>query len=165
MPEDLIPPEAKAMIGSSMGSGTLVIDGRQARKWAAAVDDRNPIYWDEDAAKAAGYRTTPIPPMFLGQTGGDVTFLENLNLDGTPKSSGSGPEIPLPVQRKMAGGTETEYLEPIYPGDVLTTETRLTNLEQKEGRSGSFVLIHRETTYTNQDGVLVARSHGTAIQR
>lgn len=165
MPEDLIGDEARAMVGISLGTGKVEIDGRQARKWAAAVDDRNPVYWDEDAAKAAGFRTCPIPPMFLGQMGSPITFLEDLTVDGTPRSRGGGPDIPLKVQRKMAGGTEMEYLAPIYPGDVLTTETKLSNLEQKEGRSGSFVLITRDTTYTNQDGVVVARSRGTGIQR
>ena len=58
-----------------------------------------------------------------------------------------------------------EFLAPIYPGDTLTGETRLVGLAEKTGRTGPFVLVERETTYTNQDGIVVLKNRSTAIVR
>ena len=65
------------------------------------------------------------------------------------------------IHRSAAG--IHEFLEPIYPGDTLTSESRISNIEEKTGRSGRFVLMSRETTYTNQDGVVVARARSSTI--
>ncbi|HWO94200.1 MAG TPA: MaoC family dehydratase N-terminal domain-containing protein, partial [Dehalococcoidia bacterium] len=62
-------------------------------------------------------------------------------------------------------GEDTEFYEPVYPGDVISSVTRIAAIEEKTGRSGRFVLVTRETVYTNQDGVVVARSRNSSIVR
>ena len=61
--------------------------------------------------------------------------------------------------------TIAELLEPVFAGDTITSETRLKSLEEKSGGSGPFVLQMTETTYTNQDGAVVARAVGRSIAR
>ena len=165
MTESLIPPEALAMIGKETGRQTGVVYKKEFQRWAAAVNDLNPLYFDEEFAKAQGYRDVVMPPLFLSQVMGGVMRLENLRPDGIPGGRGRGTDIPLKPQRRVAGGEETEYYEPVYPGDVLNSVSKLAVLEEKEGRSGPFVLITRETTYTNQDGVVVALGRGSTIAR
>jgi acyl dehydratase len=65
----------------------------------------------------------------------------------------------------MAGGEETFYYQPVYPGDVLTSRRTLADITEKHGRSGAFVLVTWETTYHNQDRDLVARSTSSMIAR
>jgi N-terminal half of MaoC dehydratase len=48
---------------------------------------------------------------------------------------------------------------------AVSAETRLAALDQKEGSKGPFVYITRETTYTNQDGAVVARTRQIGIAR
>jgi len=163
MEESLITPEAEAMIGKEVGRQTAVVYPKEAQRFAAAVGDLNPLYFDDDAAKAQGYKGVIAPPMFLPQVLQGVTQLEALREDGVPIEGGS--DVPVKAERLMAGGEEYEFLDTLYPGDAITAETRIQNVEEKQGRSGRFVLITRETLYTNQDGTLVARGRFSLIAR
>ncbi len=162
--ESMITPEAKAMIGQETGRNSGVVYLKEAQRFAAAANDLNPLYFDEEVAKAQGYKGVIAPPMFLTQVMQGVTRLEGLRPDGIPGGGGGG--IPLRnAERRMAGGEDYEFLEPLYPGDTITSVSRIANIEEKTGRSGTFVLVSRESTYTNQDGVVVARSRGSMIAR
>jgi acyl dehydratase len=161
---DLIPPEALQMIGKDTGARTGVVYKKEFQRWAAAVNDLNPLYFDEDFAKRHGYRDVVMPPLFLSQVLQGVTFIDTLRPDGIPGARGEG-DIPLRAERRMAGGDETEFFQPIYPNDVLTARSRILNIEEKLGRSGAFVLVTRETEYRNQDGVVVALGRSSIIAR
>ena len=163
MEESLIPPEAKAMIGQSAGKKTGIVHSKEARRFAAAVGDLNPLYFDDEAAREQGYKGAIAPPMFLPQVLNGVSTLDSLREDGVPVEGGS--DIPLRAQHLMAGGENYEFLAPLYPGDTITAETHIQNIEEKSGRSGNFVLVTRETVYTNQDGVTVARGRFSVIAR
>jgi acyl dehydratase len=162
MSDTLVSPEARAMIGQVSEERSGTVYKKEFQRWAAAVGDLNPLYFDDDAAKAAGYREVVMPPMFLSHVLLGVTFLDSLRPDGIPK--GGGISLPLP-ERRMAGGEETTYYQPIYPGDVLTSTRTLADITEKHGRSGDFVLVTWETAYRNQDGDLVASSTSSMIAR
>ena len=161
--ESLITPEAQAMIGKEVGRKTGVVYPKEAQRFAAAVGDLNPLYFDDEAARARGYEGVIAPPMFLPHVLHGVSHLDSLREDGVPLQGGS--DIPLRAERLMAGGEDYEFLAPLYPGDTITAETRIQNIEEKSGRSGRFVLVTRETLYTNQDGVVVARGRFSVIAR
>lgn len=163
MEESLITPEAKAMIGKQVGLQTGIVYPKEAQRFAAAVGDLNPLYFDDETARAQGYRGVIAPPMFLPQILQGVTRLDAVREDGVPLEGGS--DIPLRAERLMAGGEEYEFLAPIYPGDSITAQTHIQNIEEKSGRSGRFVLITRETQYTNQDGTVVAKGRFSLIAR
>ena len=158
----MVTPEAQAMIGSEVGRQEGVVYLKEAQRFAAAVGDLNPRYFDADVAREQGFRDIPIPPLFLSQVMQGVTRLDTLRPDGIPSRGGG--DIPLRnANRRMAGGEDYEFLEPIYAGDVLTSRSKIESIEEKTGRSGRFVVITRETTYTNQDGVVVARARSSLI--
>ena len=160
--EPMVPPEATAMIGQETRRGTGVVYQKEAQRWAAAVGDLNPRYFDAEAAAAEGFSDTPIPPLFVSQVMQGVTIRDGLRHDGIPGGGGGG--IPLNnAPRRMAGGEEYEFIAPIYPGDTLTAVTHVANIEEKTGRSGRFVLMTSETTYTNQHGDVVVRSRMSTI--
>lgn len=161
--ESLITPEAQAMIGKEVGRQTGVVYPKEAQRFAAAVGDLNPLYFDDEAARARGYEGVIAPPMFLPHVLHGVSHLDSLREDGVPLQGGS--DIPLRAERLMAGGEDYEFLSPLYPGDTITAETRIQNIEEKSGRSGRFVLVTRETLYTNQDGVVVAKGRFSVIAR
>ena len=164
MPEPLVPESSYAMIGQVVGTSSGVVYAKEAQRFAAAVGDLNPIYFDDDAARAQGYKGITIPPMFLPQVTQGVTRIDNLTEDGLA-AGGNRRDVPLNVHRVMAGGEEIEFLQPVYPGDEITTETKVSAIEEKEGRSGRFVIITREARCTNQDGALVAVITTKSISR
>ena len=151
------------MIGKETGSRTGVVHLKEAQRFAASVGDLNPLYFDDDFARAQGYAGVIAPPMFLPHVLNGVSRLDSLRVDGVPLEGGS--DIPLRADRLMAGGEEYEFLSPLYPGDTIHAKTRIQNIEEKNGRSGKFVLITRETLYANQDGLAVARGHFSLIAR
>ncbi len=163
MEESLITPEAKAMIGKQVGLQTGIVYPKEAQRFAASVGDLNPLYFDDETARAQGYRGVIAPPMFLPQILQGVTQLDAVREDGVSLEGGS--DIPLRAERLMAGGEDYEFLAPIYPGDSITAQTHIQNIEEKSGRSGRFVLITRETQYTNQDGTVVAKGRFSLIAR
>lgn len=162
--ESLIPEAARAMIGQTIGTpvhGDVL--QKETQRYAHAVGDENPLYFDAEYARAAGYRDIIAPPLYVEIFQLDSVPLSELRKDGISKARQA--PIPLKVNRVMAGGEAVEFFEPIYPGDTLRGETRLVSVSEKTGRSGPFVLVERETTYTNQDGIVVIKSRSTSIVR
>jgi acyl dehydratase len=160
----LIPPETRALVGSLLGEPVSVeIRAADAERFAYAAGDANPICFDDEAARAAGYRRRVVPPGFLVWAFEEPRPLEALREDGLPRDS--GPPIRLHVKRVLYGGEEWEYHGPVHAGDTITAETRLSSLEEKTGSAGPFVLTTVETTYTNQVGEAVAVVRAKRIAR
>ncbi len=164
MTSPLIPDDTRALIGQPLSEPlTGTISAKEAQRFALAADDRNPLYFDEEAAHAAGYRTTLVPPIFLAWALSPARPVSELRQDGLYR--GGGRRLTLNVKRVMFGGEEWEFSAPVYAGDTITAQTWLKDLEEKQGGSGAFVLQTTETTYTNQDGEIVARARGLSIAR
>lgn len=162
--ESLITDEARTMLGQRLGEPQSgVVSQREMQRYAHAVGDDNPLYFDAEYARAAGYEDVITPPLFFEFPLRESLPLSELRVDGIAKARQA--PIPLKVERVMAGGQEVEFLQPIYPNDTLTAETRLVDATEKTGRSGRFVLVVRETTYTNQHGAVVVKSRSTSIVR
>jgi acyl dehydratase len=160
----LVPPETTAMIGQPLGEPvSAVVTRREAQRYARAVGDLSPIYFDEAAARAAGYDGLVAPPTFVGHVVVEGAELDDLRVDGLWIDR--GPRVRLGVARSMFGGEEWEFRRPVLVGDTITAQRRLGNVEEKEGRSGPFVLTHFETTFTNQHGDVVAVSRLVGIAR
>ncbi|MET0457786.1 MAG: MaoC family dehydratase N-terminal domain-containing protein [Ilumatobacteraceae bacterium] len=160
----LVPPETRAMVGQPLGEPvSAVITRREAQRYARAVGDLDPIYFDEAAAKDAGYDGLVAPPTFVGHAVVEGSTLEDLRIDGLWVDRGR--KLRLGVSRTMFGGEEWEFRAPVIVGDTVTAQRRLGAVEEKAGRSGPFVLMHTETTFTNQRDEVVAVSRLVLIAR
>ncbi len=163
--DPLIGDEALALVGQEISRSVGTVVKKEFQRWAAAVGDRNPLYFDDEYARSQGYREAVMPPMYLSYVTAGVMELDQLRPDGIPLHSGTG-TIPLPkCPRRMAGGDNVHFLEPVYADDVITSVRTLVDLEQKSGRSGEFVLMRFATTFTRADGTVVATTVGSAIAR
>lgn len=138
---------AAEWVGKSTGRGApLTIELGAVRKYAEAIHDDNPLYWQLEAAVASIHGGVPMPPGFL------ITAM---------RSGGERDlQIPLPTTRRVRGEDEFEFLRPVVAGDTITAETRITGIEPKEARSGFLVIITTQTTYYNQrdEAVLIDRA-------
>src|SRR5829696_8550258 len=162
----LVPPETMALVGAVLSAPvSAVVTRREAQRYARAVGDLDPIYFDEDAARAAGYDGLVAPPTFVGHAVVEGATLDDLREDGLWIDRSDGPRVRLAVSRTMFGGEEWEFRRPVLVGDTVTAERRLGAIEEKDGRSGPFVLLHHETTFTNQHGEVVAVSRLVGIAR
>jgi acyl dehydratase len=162
----LVGDDARAAVGRTMATATGRVVKKEFQRWAAAVDDRNPLYFDDDFARAHGYREAVMPPLYLPHVTLGVVDLGQLRPDGIPGGSGTSALIPLPkCPRWMAGGESTTFYEPVYDGDEITSTRTVSSIEEKQGRSGAFVLITSTTTFRRQDGALIAEATLTTIAR
>ena len=152
------------MVGAALGEAvSAVVSRREAQRYARAVGDLDPIYFDEAAARAAGYDGLVAPPTFVGHAVVEGSTLEDLREDGLWIDRGR--KLRLAVSRTMFGGEEWEFRHPVLIGDTVTAQRRLGAVEEKDGRSGPFVLLHYETTFTNQRDEVVAISRLVGIAR
>ncbi len=163
-PESLITDELRAQIGTERRTIGGEVYRRDIERYCSAVGDLNPIYLDDEAARAAGYSGVIAPPLFYPYAIDRQVRLDQLRPDGIAQTGArSGIQWPLP--RIMAGGVEVEFFEPIRPGDRLTATPRIADIYERVGRSGPMVFQVVETTYRNQRGEVVLIERATTINR
>lgn len=159
----LITDEMRAQIGKESEPWTLEVDKTAIRMFARSVGHTDPVYYDEAAAKAAGYRSLPCPPGYLGTPVFDPRHSDP-TFGGRRGSGGPGPQPSRPLKRVLNGGTEIEMLEDICAGDVLTATSHLAALEERAGSLGEMLISTNKTVYKNQHGRVVAVVTGTGIR-
>lgn len=130
-------------IGHAFPAYAVEVERGRLRFFAKAIGERNPVYTDESAARAAGYRSLPVPPTFLFS-------LENEVPDPFAYLTGMGVDL----RRILHGEQSFTYHAAACAGDILTFEPRIANIYEKKG--GALEFIVRETTVTGSAGALVA---------
>lgn len=145
-------------------TGSFEVRALDFQRWAAAVGEDNPLYFDPEYARRHGHRDVVMPPLFLGRGHGVVNRLDALGADGIPQSM--EPPVELPP-RRMAGGEEWTFERDVYPGEQISWRRELTGLEEKRGRLGEFVVMTWTTRYTAgpDDPVAVSRHKLLALPK
>ncbi|MFQ6574032.1 MaoC family dehydratase N-terminal domain-containing protein [Pseudomonas sp. UM16] len=142
----------KSLIGRSLGVTHVDVEKGRLRFFAKAIGETDPIYTDEAAAQAAGYRSLPVPPTFLMCLQGEGRdVVELLNIYG------------FDLGRILHAEQSFVYHTPAVAGDVLTFDTRVVDVYEKKGGALQFVV--NETRVTNQDGVHIADVRSSLVQR
>jgi acyl dehydratase len=120
------------------------------REYAHAVGEESPIYFDREAAKAAGFRDVSAPPMFA------VVYSA-----GSVGPAVLDPEVGINFPMMVHGGQEFEWGEPVCAGDTITTTTEVKDIYERDGR-GYYVF---ESVSRNQEGQEVVRATWTNLVR
>jgi hypothetical protein len=155
----LITDEMRASIGVRGGSRICEVDKLQIRLFARSVGHTDPIFYDEEAAKAAGYRSLVAPPGYLG------TPIYNPNDRGADMPFGRQLEPSRPLKRVLNGGTELEYFDAICAGDVLEATGYTSDIQERKGSIGDMLITTSKTEYKRKsDGKVVAIMTGTGIR-
>ncbi len=150
----------RALIGVESKPWTHEVTTTSVRAFARGVGYTDPVYFDIEAAKAAGYRNLPCPPTYLGTP----IFIPGQSSDTFSGPKDSGPSIDHGLPNLLDGGTETEYFADICAGDTLTVTSSIADIATREGKTtGQMLIVTNETRCINQDGELVAKQRGQAI--
>lgn len=145
--------EMKNKIGWESQPWTYEVTTTSVRAFARGVGYTDPVYFDVDTAKKAGYRNLPAPPTYLGTT----VFIPGQTDDTFSFPPGYSPDIDSGMTGLLDGGTEVEYFDTICAGDTLTAVNQLKDLSVKESKSlGKMLVVSTEATYKNQDDKVVA---------
>jgi len=145
-------PEMLANIGRTAPPRTEVVTRRDIRKYAIATNQRQRKYLDGDEA----------PPLYHVALFWDLAELNELTPDGVSIDA----LLPkLPLQKAMAGGLNITYHDRIRPGDVLVGERALTDIYEKEGRSGPLIFYETALAVRREDGSPVITEKTTRLLR
>jgi acyl dehydratase len=154
----------KSKLGMEFEPYTFEVEKGKIAEFAMAIyqkenkNEVNPIYIDKEAAKKAGYQDIIAPPTFqtcfaLWASGGLMPLIQKLNIN---------------LIRLLHGEEEYSYLGHIYPGDIMTGQSKVVEMYDKEkkdkpGKFMEFTVI--ETEIRNQRGELIIKSRSTLVER
>ena len=159
--DSLIPPEIMALVGRERVFSCSQELGKAAiRRFAAAIGDRNHLYWDEEFARNSRYGGVIAPPTFI--------FELNHNIGAELAQDGLGVEeieARFPLGTLFRGGNEYEIFQPARPDDVITIRRKVADIYQKPGRRGTLVFVISEISYVNQRGELLGVNRESFIFR
>ena len=118
------------------------------RRFAAAVGDTNPLHWVEESAQPSPWRGIVAPPTLVFELTYDIggTIDQEKGLYQGLLSWAGHPKV---LER---AGNEYEISRPVRPDDVITVHRKITDVQQKEGRTGTWTFVTTQITYTNQSG-------------
>jgi acyl dehydratase len=115
----------RSAIGRSFSPVHASVEPGRLRYFFNTLGERNPIYRDAEAAKAAGYAAIPIPPTYLFclemmDAEKPFEFLEALQID---------------LARVLHGEQRFSYHAPVVVGDRLDFSVASQRRRGQEGRS------------------------------
>jgi acyl dehydratase len=124
---------------------TVEIEKGFLKFFAKATGESNPIYFDEEAARAAGHPAIPAPP----------TYLFSLAL-GAPAKRGEVLDVEngigVDMRHILHGEQKFAYHRPVHAGDRLTLTTTTSDIYSKKGGALDFVV--QDTRAVNDAGEL-----------
>jgi acyl dehydratase len=174
---EYVTPEVRAMVGLSGPKLTAShpLGADELRRFVQGAMESNPIHMNDAAASEAGFGGLVATPLFpvhsLRRPPGSPDPFERLqsvpDWDGLEPGGGlvGLAPVPVPLTRLLNGGVAAEFHQLAKVGDVISAQGRYVDISEREGRSGSMVLVTVETTYTNQDDDVLVRVRSTIIMR
>jgi hypothetical protein len=163
----------RALVGTTYGHlRSYPIDPSDIRRWAIAIyypEEPPRLFWDDASARATSFGGIVAPEDFnpFAWMAAEPAGLQARPSGGRPDDFVEGK---LGVQgpglvHMLNGGTSVTYGRArMRPGDVITSETSLSEYREREGRLGLMLFTISETRWTNQHGELVKTSHNTLIR-
>ncbi|MCY1427522.1 hypothetical protein D9M71_433710 [compost metagenome] len=143
----------KSLIGRSLGVTTAELEKGRLRFFAKAIGETDPIYTDEEVARAAGYPSLPMPP----------TFLFCLAREGRDNDHIVEGIMGFDLGRILHAEESFTYHRMAFAGDVLTFDSRIVDVYEKKGGALQFVVS--EIRVTNQRGEHIADVRESTVQR
>lgn len=143
----------QSAIGHCFTPVTARVEPGRLRFFLDTLGEKNPVYRDAEAARAAGFSGTPVPP----------TYLFCLEMMDAEQPFEMLEALDIDLARVLHGEQSFVYHAPVLVGDTLTFRPRVTGVTEKKGGALTLVVIACEVT--NQHGVHVADTARTVVVR
>ena len=157
--------QLSAFAGRSSGPPTEardVVNQAMIRHWTDAMGDHNPVYTDDDAARANGFPGVVAPPTML-----QAWIMRGYRAPGDTDPLGSGVGV---VQQELFGlldaagftsvvatNCDQEYARPLVLGDRLSVSSVIESVSpEKHTGLGDGHFVTTRLDFTDQDGATVA---------
>jgi hypothetical protein len=146
------------------------------RRFAQAIMDSDPAYYDEEHAKAGKFGCLTAPPLYPvhafrlpADTPDPLDAISrDRDADGTAGIMGVTfglPQIESPYRRLLNGGNEIEFFRCLRVGERVVAKPKYVDVTLKQGKSGHMLLVTIETRFTTQSGEPLLINRQTLIWR
>ena len=140
----------KNAIGRSSPPTLNEVEKGAIRRFAEALGDFNPMYYDEEYARAAGYPTIVAPPTFPASFHSAADLRELLGVG---------------IKSLLHAEQAFEYERPILAGDRIYVSTKVADVLEKTGPAGKMDVAVIEDEGRDEEGTLVFRARRTLVVR
>lgn len=142
----------RSIVGREYPPFSVEVEKRWVRSFAEAIGETDPIYHDEQAARAAGYRSLAVPLTFpfaaIMERNQSFMILDELGID---------------KRRTMHGEQSFAWHGDLCAGDVLNGQQRIVDVYDK--KNGALEFIVCEISCANQLGEPVCDLRTTIVVR
>jgi acyl dehydratase len=163
---DAVRERIEVYVGKPMGPPSLAPDPVNVpmiRHWVAALDDRNPVYLDDEFARKTRHGGIVAPPAML-----QTWSMPSPKIEGIAERGGSPVEIDSDnvvraLDREgftgtLATNSELEFVRYLRPGDRLHASSELESISARKTTGlGQGYFVTWVTSYRTPDGELVGR--------
>ena len=140
----------KSLYGVEHRAGPFPVTRELVQAFSIGIGETNPVFTDVETARAAGYADLLAPPTLC------TIFVRQIQL----------PSIDLEFGKiSMHAGQRVQSIAPILAGDQLSASSHLKDVYAKTGRTGTMVFVVWETTFSKQDGTVVAEVEESFARR
>jgi acyl dehydratase len=141
----------KNAIGRSSPPTLNEVEKGAIRRFAEAMGDYNPIYYDEEYARASGYPTIVAPPTFPASFHSAADLRELLGVG---------------IKSLLHAEQTFEYDRPIFANDRIYVSTRVSDVLERSGPTGARMDVAViEDEGRDEEGNVVFRARRTLIVR
>jgi len=163
---DALRERLEAYVGQPMGEASVAPDPVNVpmiRHWVDALDDRNPVYLDEERAARTRFGGIVAPPAMLQAWSMPRPTIEGIaERGGAPSEMKSdNPLVALDAAGytgTLATNSELEFVRYLRPGDRLQTCSEVDAISARKRTSlGLGYFVTWVTTYAAADGEIVGR--------
>jgi acyl dehydratase len=137
-------------VGKTYEPTTYAVGREKIREYASAVGETNPLHFDVEAARAAGYQDVVAPPMFA------VVFASRSVVPALFDA-----EVGMNFAMMVHGGQEFRWGPLVVAGDEITTVATVKDISERGGMA--FYVF--ESVSENQRGETVCTGVWTNIVR
>ena len=164
MDENTLKKWADDVVGKVSTFRVGVIDPLWTQRYAIAIDDLDPVYFDDEAARERGLKGMIAPPNYLATIRAEPSAgpaQGELLADGM--SPDSRPDVPgLQI---MGGGQSLQFHEPVYCAEKVFGEKKISSITRREGKSGPLIIVEEEIIYRNDQGTKLMTLLNRSIYR
>ena len=140
------------LLGRELHRVSFPVERGKIAEFARATGERNPIFFDEQAARAAGFSAIPTP----------VTFTQTVN-----HYLPDGPVFPpgFDIRRIVHGASEYEIRRLPLAGETLTASFRFVKVFEKTNKQGGTMhFAVRECALIDEQGEEILFRRDTLIE-
>ncbi len=165
----LLSEELSKLIGQSVDVSIFEVEKEPIRRFADAVGDLNPLYWDEEYAKQSPFGSIIAPPGFISS----LWFLSRPVKWGRKEhqSESLGPPLVMDAlaragyKRILDTGIDYEFFEPIRAGDTVRAVCVVKDIMERGSGEAKAAFLITETSYTDQHGKMLAKARSTTVHQ